>query len=631
MSCSSSRHSSRSLVGLLSAARPASFIESYSIRNPTNPSSPIVYRPTRSERVLPGSTRPASYIDPHSTSSPVGQTVPLFCRAAASECILSDAAGLFSPEEFLCNNDNPVSQIKHVPSTASHLMHHSTFCSTNIAIISEHPSEVRNSEDNMPTLSASTVESHVKLNSSNTDTTGTLFQNKYLDNYRGIWNCDTATEIENITESRGSEIDLHISPQFSNSDYTTVIDIAQNQTSHNASQTSSASSSIEILSDNMSYSKDPARDQDKLSPKKSIFVTYPQYSPITSSESDTVKYLKESTSPIKSNAAYSVLTANGDNNKGNTVIEIQEQRSCSENIFAQNVPCNEINAITMISPEYSISATLKGPIKNKDRNSLVSNIVHSTNFTCNINPLTDTDAQYLPPCLHLEKENIQNQEYHSFDTTLGQTVIDSNVSTIRNHNIDINLHLHEENVYHDQVHVESNNQEVRHLTLNETINPATVSNRFLYSQNMRDPAIHNKQDCVVTLTRPRTQNYETPQNSATTDHCRSEDSSISGSCSVIPVSSIQTDTKQNMSVLDLVCSPSTSMSSSTANGQQSVGYQIMESSDASLELSLVTLKSTHSSTSITSTSSENTLSSSSTLPPSAGGSPVHSECTNKRD
>jgi hypothetical protein len=625
-------------VGLLSAARPASFVESYSGRSPTNPSSPIVYRPTTSEHVLLGSTRPASYTDPHSTSSPIGQAVPLLCRAAASECTLPGAVGSISPEECLCNKDNPVSHIKHAPPTVSHLLHHSTFCSTNITIISEHPSEVRNCEDNKPTLSVSTVESHIKLNSSNTDTTSTVLQNKYLDNNRGIGNYEAATEIEDITSRRVAEIDLHISshisPNFSNSDGTTIIDIAQNPlTSHNVSQISSINSSTEldILSDYMSYSTDPAGDQDKPSPKKSITVTYPQYSPV-SSEHNIVKYLKDSTHSIHSNAAHSMLTANGENNKGNTVIDIQGQRSCSENIFAQNVSCNELNAITMINPAYPRSSTLKGPIEDKDKNSLVSDTVYSTNLTCNINPLTDTNAQYLPPCLHVKTENIQNQEPYSVDTTLGQAVIDSNISKIRNHNIGINMHLHKANILHGQVNAEGNiQQEVRHPTLNETINPASVSNKFHHSQNTRNPDIYNKQDCVVTLTRPCTQNYETPQNSVTIDHCRSEEVSVVGACSVTPVLSIQTDTVQSMSVLELVCSPSTSISNSTATGEQSIGYQIMKSSDTSLTLSLVTSKSACSSISITSTSSEKTLNSSSTFPPSAAGSPVHSDYTNKKD
>lgn len=640
MSCSSSRHSSRSLVGLLSTARPASFIESYSGRSPTNPSSPIAYRPTTSEHILPGSTRPASYTDPHSNSSPIGQAVPLLCRAAASECTLPGTVGSISPEELLCNKDNPVSQIKHVPPTVSHLLHHSTFCSENITVISEHPSEVRNCEDNMSTLSVSTVKSCIKLNSSNIDTTSTVLQNKYLGNDRGIENCEAATEIEDITSSRGAEIDVHISsyisPNLSNSDGTTIIEIAQNPlTSHNVSQTSGVKSSIElnILSnDDMSYSTYLTRNQDKLSSNKSIIVTYPQYSPTISPEHNTVKYLKDSMKSIQSNGAQSMPTANDKNNKGNTVIDIQEQQSCSDNTFAQHVSCNESNAIRVIKSKYPRSATLKGQIDDKDKNSLVSDTVHSTDLTCNISPLTDTNVQYSPPCLHVKTENIQNQEPCSADATIGQTVIDSNISTIRYLNTDIYMHLHKANILHGQVNVESNSQkEVRHPTLNKTMNSASVSNTFHHSRNTGKPYIHNNQDCVATLARPYRQNCETPQNSVTIDHCRSEEVPDAETCSVTPALTIQTDTVQSSSVLESVCSPLTPISNSTATGEQTTGYQIMESSDTSLTLSLVTSESTHSSISITSISSGNTMNSSSTFPPSAAGSPVHSDYTNKKD
>lgn len=431
MSCSSSHHSSHSLVGLLSAARPASFIESYSNRSPTNPSSPLVYRPARSEHVLPRSIRPASYIDAHSTTGQVG---PLYCTAAASEYMLPGATGPITPEEFHCNKNNPVSPMKHLPSTMSHLLQHSTFCSTNITVISEHPSEVRNCE-NMPQLSVNTAESGIKLNSSSTDNIINMLQNKYLNYDRRTANCGTGAETEDVTASGGAETELNVSshislPQIS-SNSTTVIDITENPiTSQNAIQTSIVDSSVEpdILNGYMSHLTDPLRDQDKSSHKNSISVTYTCYSPGISSEY-VVEHLKDSTNPIQSNDAHSTLTNNGENSKGNTVIEIQEQRSCSENTSAQHVSCDEFSVIAVKSPEYSSSATLKGPIQNKDEKSLVSNLVHSTNLACSV-PYTDTE--YLPQHITVKTGNIQNPESYSLDTTLDQAVIDSNASTIRN-------------------------------------------------------------------------------------------------------------------------------------------------------------------------------------------------------
>ena len=54
ISCSSSPYSSRSLMGLLSATRPASFVETYSSRSPANPSTSVAYRPKPNEHVLSG-------------------------------------------------------------------------------------------------------------------------------------------------------------------------------------------------------------------------------------------------------------------------------------------------------------------------------------------------------------------------------------------------------------------------------------------------------------------------------------------------------------------------------------------------------------------------------------------------
>ncbi|XP_023701510.1 uncharacterized protein LOC111861300 isoform X2 [Cryptotermes secundus] len=432
MSCSSSRHSSRSLVGLLSAARPASFIESYSNRSPTNPSSPLVYRAARSEHILSGSTRPASYIDSHSTST--GQVSPLYCTADASECMLPGATGPITPEEFCCNKNNPVSPMKYLPSTLNHLLQHSTFCSTNITVISEHPSEVRNCE-NILALSVNTSESGIKLNSLSTDNTRNMLQNKYLKNDRRTVNCGTGAETEDVTTSGIAETDLHVSSQISlpqiSSNSTTVIDTTENPTtSHNAIQMSTVDSSVEpyILNDYKSHLRDPLRDQDKSSHKKSTFVTYSQYSPLISSEY-VAEHLKDSTNPLQPNDAHSTLTKNGENSKDNTVIEIQEQISCSENISAQHVFCKEFSVTAVKSPEYSRSATLKGPVQTKDENSSVSNLAHSTTLTCGV---PDTDSEYLPQHITITTGNIQNQESYSFDTNLDEAVIDSNASTTRN-------------------------------------------------------------------------------------------------------------------------------------------------------------------------------------------------------
>jgi hypothetical protein len=226
-------------------------------------------------------------------------------------------------------------------------------------------------------------------------------------------------------------VSSHISLPKISSNNTTVIDITENPiTSHNAIQRSTVDSSVEpdILNGYMSHLTDPLRDQDKSIHKNSTFVTYSQYSPVISNEY-VAEHLKDSTNPIQPNDAHSTLTNNGENSKGNTVIEIQEQRSRSENISAQHVTCNEFSVIAIKSPEYSRSATLKGPVQNKDENSLVSNFVHSTTLTCSV---PDTDAEYLPQYITVTTGSMQNQESYSPDTTLDKAVIDSNASTIRN-------------------------------------------------------------------------------------------------------------------------------------------------------------------------------------------------------
>lgn len=427
MSCSSSRRSSRSLVGLLSAARPASFIESYPNRNPTNPSSPLVHRSARSEHVLTDSTRPVSCIDSHSTST--SQDRSLYCRAAASEYLLPGATGDITPEEFHCNKNNPVSSMKHLPSTVCHLLQHSTFCSTNITVISEHPSEVRNGK-NLPRLSASTAGSGIKSNSSSTDNTRNMLQIKHQNN--DSRNANHGTDAEAEDSSRRAETDLHGSSQFSlskiSSNSTTVMNITDNPTTSHNTSTVYCSVEPDILNGYMSHMTDHLKDQNKSSHKKSDFVTYSQYSPVISGEYD-AGHLKDSTNPIQSNVAHSTLTTNGENSKGNTVTELKEQRSRSENISAKHVSCNEFSVTTVKSPEYSISAILKGPIQNKDENSLDHNLVHSTNFTCSV---PDTEAEYSPQYIAATTVNIQNQEPYSSDTSLDQAATDYNASKINN-------------------------------------------------------------------------------------------------------------------------------------------------------------------------------------------------------
>jgi hypothetical protein len=86
---------------------------------------------------------------------------------------------------------------------------------------------------------------------------------------------------------------------------------------------------------------------------------------------------------------------------------------------------------------------------------------------------------------------------------------------------------------------------------------------------------------------------------------------------------MQTDTTENLSVLELEYSPST-VSISTTTTKLPVDYQIMESLDASSV-------STCSFISITSIPSGNAVHSSTTFLPSITGSPVHSDYNNNKD
>jgi hypothetical protein len=620
MSCSSSRYSSRSLVGLLSAARPASFIETYSSRSPANPSTSVAYRPTPNDHVLSGPIRPASYTDTYSTSICIGHDSPLFCRSATSECTLPGAMGCISPEELICNKDNPARPMQHIPATVSHLIQHPTFCDTKITVISEHPLEFRNCDDNVPHSTAGTDECGIKMSSSSTDNTRTVCQNRYVDNDASNGNCKRDARTEDITcrsePERGIHISSHISAAQNNSNSTTVTDIQNTIHSENSSQTSKVDSSVKtsISSACISYSIDIKGNEDKTSCKKSMFVNCPQYCPIISAEVNVMKYLKGSTNLTPSNAAHSTQTTNGDN-KGGTVLQTQKEKLCSENMSAQNVVYNELNAIVVIKSEYPTSCVLKGPIRHEGEKRLVNNLVYSTDLTCSTPGMNE---QYISP--HLE--NIQNQEpYSVYDTTIVQDATDSIARTV-NHNTD--MHLHKMNILHGHDDAEGNHQkEGKHPVLNETTNLSSTSKSIFHSQNTKDCDSHQKQDCVITLTKTCKKKYKTPKDFIITDYSMTEKDSHIGPYSVTSGSSLQTDVTGDTSVLELTSSPSSSVSNSTGTTEQSVGYQIMESPDTNSTVSLVSLKSACSSKSVNSTPSTNTLNSSNTFPPSTFGSPVH--------
>lgn len=620
MSCSSSRYSSRSLVGLLSSARPASFIETHSNRSPANPSTSVAYRPTPNEHVLSGPIRPASYTDTHSTSICIGQDSPLFCRSATSECTLPGVVGCISPEELICNKGNSARPMEHIPATVSHLIQLPTFCDTNITVISEHPLEVRHCVDNVPHSSAGTDECDIKMNSSGTNNTRTECQNRYVDNDASDGNYKRGARTEDITCRHENEggicISSHISAVQSNSNSMTATDIQNTIHSVNSNQTSNVDSSVKpsISSSCISSSIDLKGDEDKTSCRKSVFVNCPQYFPVISPKVNVMKYLKGSTNLTKSNAAHSTQTTNGDN-KGVAVLQTQKEKSCSENMYAQNVVYNKPNAIAVINSEYPTSCMLKGPIRHEGEKRLVNNLVYSTDLICSTPGM---NAQYISP--HLE--NIQNQEpYSVYDTSIVQDATDSSESTI-NHNTD--MHLHATNIMYGYDDAEGNHQkEGKHPVLKKTTNLSSTSKSIFSSQNTKDCDSHQKQDCVITLTKTCREKYKTPKDFIVTDYFMTEKDSHIGPYSVTSGLSLQTDTPGDTSVMELAGSPSSSVSNSTATTEQSVGYQILESPDTNSTVSLVSLKSACSSKSVTSTSSINTLNSSNTFPPSTFGSPVH--------
>jgi hypothetical protein len=348
--------------------------------------------------------------------------------------MLPGATESIAPEEFNCNNNNPVSSMKHLSSTVSHMIQHSTFCSTNITAISEHPSEVRNCK-NISKLSVSKAESGINSNSSSTENIRNTLQNKHLNNGNRNVNYGIGAEIEDVTASTRAVIASHGTSQIPlpkiSSNSTPVTNITQNPTtSHSAIQISTFDCSVEpnILNGYLPYMTDPLKNQAKSTHNKSVFVTCSQYSPLISSKY-VGEHLKYSTYPIQSNDEHPPLTATGKNSSSNTVIGIHEQRSWPENTYAQHESCNEFSVTTVKNPEYTTSDTLKGPIQNKDENSFIHNLVHSTNLTCNV---LDREAEYFPQYIAITTGKIQNQESYALDTTLDQAVTDYNASTIKN-------------------------------------------------------------------------------------------------------------------------------------------------------------------------------------------------------
>ena len=607
-------------MGLLSATRPASFIETYSSRSPANPSTSVAYRPKPNEHVLSGPIRPASYTDTHSTSICVGQDSPLFCRSATSECTLPGVVGCISPEKLICNKDNPTRPMEHIPATVSHLIQLPTFCDTNITVISEHSLEVRHCVDNFPHSSAGTDKYDIKINSTCTDNTRTVCQNRYVDNYASNGNCKRDARTEDITcrseTERGIHVSSHISAVQNNSNSMTVTDIQNTIHSVNSSQTSNVDSSVtpSISCSCISSSIDIKGDEDKTSCRKSMFVKCPQYFPVISPEVNVMKYLKGSKNLIQSNAAHSTQTTDGDN-KGVTVLQTQKEKLCSENMCAQNVVYNKLNAVAVIYSEYPTSCMFKGPIRREGEKRLVNILVRSPDLICSAQGM---NAQYISP--HLE--NIQNQEpYSIYDTTIVQDATDSSDSTV-NYNTD--MHLHATNILHGCDDAEGNHQkEGKHPVLKETTNLSSTSKSNFNSQNTKDCDSHQMQDCVITLTKTCREKYKTPKDFIVTDYFTMEKDSRIGPYSVTSGLSLQTDIAEDSSILELAGTPSSSVSNSTAMTEQSVGYQILESPDTNSTVSLVSSKSACSSKSVTSTSSTNTLHSSNTFPPSTFESPVH--------
>lgn len=507
--------------------------------------------------------------------------------------------------------------MEHIPATVSHLIQLPTFCDTNITVISEHPLEVRHYVDNIPHSSAGTDERGIKINSSGTDNTRTVCQNRYVDNDAS---CKRDATTEDITCRSETERDIYISSHISavqnNSNSMTVTDIQNTIHSVNSSQTSNVDSSVKpsISSSCISSTTDNKGDEDKISCRKSMFVNSPQYFPVISPEVNVMKYLKGSTNLTQSNAAHSTQTTNGDN-KGVTELQTQKEKSCSENMYAQNVVYSELNAIAVINSEYPTACVLKGPIRHEGEKRLVNNLVYSADLICSTLGMNE---QYISP--HLE--NIQNQEPYSVsDTIIVQDATDSSDSTV-NYNTD--MHLHATNILHGYDVAEGTHQkEGKYPVLKETTNLSSTSKRNFSSQNTKDCDSHQTQDCVITLTRTCREKYNTPKDFIVTDNFTMEKDSHIGPYTVTTGLSLQTDTAGDSSVLELAGSPSSSVSNSTATTEQSVGYQILESPDTNSTVSLVSLKSACSSKSVTSTSSINTLHSSNTFPPSTFGSSVH--------
>ncbi|XP_069678305.1 uncharacterized protein [Periplaneta americana] len=581
MSCSSSRRSSRSLVGLLSAARPASFIESYSNTSPTSPASPVVYRPTTGDHVLP-STRPASYIDPRSISNPACQDSPLVCRGAASECILPGAVRPISPEELRAFE----SPSKHAPALIGHQLQHSSFCSTNITVISEHPSEVKTLDE----CERDNPFSEHKLDSSSDGSTNSVLENEYQ-------------KLETLDNCEAGTIPLH--------NDTVSVDIAHVlSTSQNSILEDRDSSSLELDNGSQFRAVDDLRNQNESSPNVSSKkqITNPQLSSSILRDTSDLNQTNSSADIKNSNVTHSELSASDGN--GAVTVKTKDQID-----YSKSVPTELV--LSDVAAKHSDTVTQQGPTEDKAEDVIVRNVVHSSNVSSNTNSPNDINAQ---DTINQRSENKPNEEQNPTATISGEDVTGTNNSTI----IDLNIDTNTAGIHCDSIDNQSSNQQVtKPSTLSETTNLDSLSLHLQNTTNYsRNPDVENKQDCVITVTMPpcgeSSYNYELPQNSAVTD-CGSDSTAvqIDLSSSVAPILTPISGAVHSISVPEQICSPS----SSTNTVEHSISYQIMGSPNTSPTVSLLSSKSTDSSSSITSTSSEKTLNSSSTFPPSMTESP----------
>ncbi|KAJ9601031.1 hypothetical protein L9F63_000766 [Diploptera punctata] len=499
MSCSSSRRSSRSFVGLLTSARPASFIESYSVRSPANPSSPIIFRPTKS---VPGSARPSSYIEPHSSSS----SSPLICRAAASECILPGAVGPLSPVDLhtSSNRNSPV----------LHLVQRSAFCSTNISVISEHPGEIRENQ-----ISSVVNESVNSVFSSNDEHDGECV--------------DSEGTYDMVVQS------IHDSYHDIHSDRNITQNLA-----HNTQSTTDCAIQVENLNS-------PYHSPNKLKDKG--ITTSPKFIPANINMKNQVHSLPNNsginTKPSIDSPIRTISQATDDKNLNASTMNPKELQTNFQNNPVQKT----------LFAESSECFTNKGPIQSPCKKSLMNNSI-------NINHSTELNTQDI------------NAQTNTSDATSNQSVIkslESSNNASEPHN-QCQKHHKEKSVLEKTTKSESNTRQ--------------------YSDNTTN---YNAPACVVTLS-------SSPEQ---TESNRQTNIPPGMSCSI--------------SIPELSCSLSST--SSVLTGEQSIGYEAMESPETSPTLSLVSPKYSFSSLSISSESSGKTFNSSSTFPPSTPSSPSQFE------